>query len=334
MSWLALGASAVVQVIAAVVRSRGWWHVIRQARPAWCDLRYRDVALAQLGGMGWNAILPARAGDAVKIALVNRRLKDRRIAALASTLVPPALVEAAFTAILLVGLLAGGAMSLHAVKSVLPGPSAALIAGGALVVVLVAGFIFRRHLGKLVESVREGLSILAHPRILAVEVVPWQLAGRVLRLLAFALVLVAAGLPFGIAPALALMALQGATPSAGAAATAARIALLAAVLANVGAADVSAQHVAAVLAEAYGVTSVLNLAVSAAVIAWELRTASPKRILAYAKNQLQHARERSRRSKEPSAEEPYGPAVGRVPAPGPSTAAASAAPSTKASSLP
>jgi hypothetical protein len=295
VSWIALWASAFIQLIAAVVRARGWWHVVRRAHGrAWCDLRYRDVALAQVGGMGWNAILPAKAGEAVKVALVNRRLQDRRIAALASTLVPPAVVEAFFTVGLLVALAAAGVMNRETIKEVTPNAGTAVVAIGVAVVLVIAGFLARRHIGKLIESIREGLWILAQPRCLLTEVVPWTLAGRVLRLLAFALVMVAAGLPFGLGPAVALMALQGATPSAGAAATAARIALLAAVLSKVGGADVSATHVAEVLAAAYGITTVLNLAASGAVVAWELRTASPKKVYAYAKNSIDSAREKRR----------------------------------------
>jgi hypothetical protein len=39
--------------------------------------------------------------------------------------------------------------------------------------------------------------------------------------------------------------------------------------------------VAAALGAAYGVTAAVNLAVSAAVVAWLLRTASPRRIIGY-----------------------------------------------------
>jgi hypothetical protein len=80
------------------------------------------------------------------------------------------------------------------------------------------------------------------------------------------------------------MALQGATPSGGAAVTAARITLLAALLAGTGAADVSAARLAEALTASYGVTSAVNLAASAGVIAWLLRTISPRRIIAYARS--------------------------------------------------
>ena len=114
-------------------------------------------------------------------------------------------------------------------------------------------------------------------------------------MLAFALVLTAAGVPFGLGPALALMALQGVTPAAGAAVTAARTMLLAAVLAGTGAADVPPARVAEALAAAYGVTLVVNLAASAAVIALLLRTASPRRIIGYARSAVRTLqRERGR----------------------------------------
>jgi hypothetical protein len=301
MSWAALGGAAALQLFAGIVRVRAWFHVIRHSCPDASDLRYRDVVLAQLGGSGWNAVLPARAGDAVKIAIVSRSVPGRRLAMLAATLVPPALVEAAFTGLLVVGLLAAGVVSLQALTSTLPPAGTALVVAGAVCVGLVAALVFRRRLERLWHEVRSGLAILRQPPVVATRIVPWLVVGRVLRLFAFAFVLVAAGVPFALGPALALMALQGATPSAGAAATAARIALLAAVLAATGAADVPPADVAAALAAAYVSTTVVNLVVSAAVIAWLLRTTSPRRIIGYARSALQRLkRERARRWVSPT----------------------------------
>jgi hypothetical protein len=284
MSWSALGGAAALQLVAGIVRVRAWFHVIRHNCPEASGVRYRDVVLAHLGGSGFNAVLPARAGDAVKVALVSRRVPNRRLAFLASTLVPPALVEAAFTMLLLAGLLVASVVSVATLTSALPPVHMALVIVGAVCVAVVLALIFRRRLRRIVEEVRAGLAVLGRPGIIATRIVPWILAGRVLRLLAFALVLIAAGMSFGLGPALALMALQGATPSAGAAATAARIALLATVLAGTGAADVSAARVAEALAAAYGVTTVMNLAASGVVIAWLLRTTSPRRITGYARS--------------------------------------------------
>ena len=300
VGWLALGGAAALQLVAGIVRARAWFHVIHHSCPDTADVRYRDVVLAHLGGVGWNAVLPAHGGDAVKVVLASRRMPRRRLALLASTLVPPALVEAAFTVLLVAGLIAMGLVTLDVVTSGLPAAGTALIVAALVCIAIVAALFLRRRLNELAHEVRAGLAVLGRPRIVATRIVPWLLAGRALRLIAFALVLTAAGVPFGLAPALALMALQGATPSAGAAATAARIALIAAVLAGTGAADVSATRVAEALAAAYGVTSLVNLAVSGAVIAVLLGTTSPKRIAAYVKSVRQHVKQsRSRRLAAP-----------------------------------
>ena len=288
MSWLGLAAAAVLQLLAGTLRVRAWFHVIRHSWPGPTDLRYRDVVVAHLGGVGWNAILPAHTGDAVKVVIVNRRMPERRLALLASSLVPPGLVEAGFTVLLVVGLLVTGAVSVQMLTPGLPHGVVLLVAAGALCAALGVAFALRHRLRRLACNVRAGLAVLHQPRILCGCVVPWLLAGRVLRLLAFACVLPAAGLPFALAPALALMALQGATPSMGAAATAARIALLSAVLSQTGASDISAARVAAALAASYGVISVVNLVVSGVVVAWLLRTVSPRRILGYVKSALTH----------------------------------------------
>jgi hypothetical protein len=330
VSWMALGGAAVLQLVSGVVRMRAWFHVIHDASPDASDVRYRDVALAQIGGSGWNAILPARAGDAVKVALVSRRMPKRRLTLLAATLVPPALVEAAITVLLLAGLLANGLMSLKTLTSSLPGTTTVLILVGVVAAVLVAGVVFRRRLHQLLLNIRSGLAVLGHPKAMVKCVVPWVLLGRVVRLLSFALVLVAAGVPFGIVPALALMALQGATPSAGAAATALRITLLAGILSHTGASGVPATRIAEALAASYGVTSAVNLVASAAVIAWTLRTVSPRRIFRYARSSMQNLKrerktgdrpwKRSRPAEATSAPElaatstPEAPAVSHAPA--------------------
>ena len=310
MSWWALGGAAALQLVAGVLRARAWFHVIRDSCPEAAGLRYRDVVAAHLGGVGWNAVLPAHSGDAVKVVLVSRKLPGQRLATLAATLVPPALVEAAFAAMLLAGIVAAGLVSLKVLTSALPPAEAVLVIAAVVGLAFVAAVLCRSRLGKLPDNVRAGLAVLGRPRILATRVVPWLVAGRVVRLLAFALVLTVAGVSFGILPALALMALQGATPSAGAAATAARIALIAAVLAGTGATDVPATEVAEALAAAYGVTSVVNLAVSGLVVAWLLGTASPRRILAYGRSAAHGVRrERARPWAKPS------PVEGPRPAP-------------------
>lgn len=317
MSWVALGSAALLQLFSGVLRVRAWFHVIRHSCEDASELRYRDVVLAHLGGIGWNAVLPARTGDGIKVALVDRRIPGRHLATVISTLVPPAVVEAGFTILLVAGLIATSLVSMDVLTRTLPQASTVVLVAIVVCMGLIAAFVFRRRLKRLAHDVRAGLAVLSHPRIMGSRILPWLAAGRVVRLLAFALVLTAAGVPFGLAPALALMALQGATPSAGAAATAARIAVLSAVLAGTGAAHVPATHVAEALTAAYGITSVLNLVVSAAVIAWLLRTTSPRRVIGYARSALKRVRrERARPQAQPVPADAPGPRTlaGRQPA--------------------
>lgn len=148
--------------------------------------------------------------------------------------------------------MAASLVSLDALTSALPPGATAFAFAGAVCVLLAAAVVFHRRLERLLRDLRAGLSVLRRPRVMGTRVLPWLLAGRAVRLLAFALVLTAAGASFGLGPALVLMALQGATPSAGAVATAARIALLAVVLTGTGVTEGSPERVAETLAAAYG----------------------------------------------------------------------------------
>ena len=290
MSWLALGGATTLQLLAGIVRVRGWFHVIRQCSSEPRPVRYRDVAMAQLGGCGWNAVLPARAGDAVKVALVSRRLPATPLATLASTLVAPAVVDAGLTLVLVAALVAAGVIAPDHLTPDLPGAAAAPIMAGVACLGIAAGILFRRRARALAREIRCGLRVVGRPRFLATRVLPWQLGARALRLAALALVLMAGGMAFSIGPALALMALLGASPSLGPAATAMRIALLAGVFAALGGNEVPAQDVAAALVAWYAMSSVVNLAASGVVTAWVLRTLSPRCIFAYARTALCAAR--------------------------------------------
>jgi hypothetical protein len=283
VSWLALSAGALLQLLAGVVRVRGWFHVIRRCSPEGPGVRYRDVAAAHLGGCGWNAVLPARAGDAVKVALVKRCMPQTPLATVASTLAAPALVEAGFTVLLVGALFASGVLSPGDLSSPFRTLAPAPVLAALAAVCLASGWLLRRRVRRVLADARAGLAVIGQPLFMATRVLPWQGLARVLRLLALALVLVAAGVPFGLVPALGLMALQGATPTMAPAATAVRIALLAGIFTGT-AGDVAPGRVAAVLIAFYVVCSITNLAASAAVTAWVLRTVSPRRIVGYARS--------------------------------------------------
>jgi hypothetical protein len=114
-----LGAGLVLHLLADLVRNNGWFTVLRAARPDDVGLRRRDVQAAAFGGRGINALLPARAGDAVKIALLRRRAPDAQIATLAATLIPETLFELCVGLALLTCALSTGYLPVDAVADAL-----------------------------------------------------------------------------------------------------------------------------------------------------------------------------------------------------------------------
>ncbi|MGZ4386654.1 MAG: lysylphosphatidylglycerol synthase transmembrane domain-containing protein [Gaiellaceae bacterium] len=100
VKWEALGLALACQAIKLGFRSYAWRSILRAAYPAQ-RLKLRSVFGAYVAGVGVNAVVPARAGDVVKMYLVKQRLQDASYATLAPTLV----VETLFDFVVATGLL-------------------------------------------------------------------------------------------------------------------------------------------------------------------------------------------------------------------------------------
>src|SRR4051812_37973721 len=90
-------AGVAFSVLGGIVRMRAWHAALADAAPT---VRYRDVVVAHLGGAGFNGVIPAHGGDAVKLALLKRRVPEARFGQLLGSLAPPAAVEALLTPLL------------------------------------------------------------------------------------------------------------------------------------------------------------------------------------------------------------------------------------------
>ena len=75
------------------MRTRAWRNIIAAAYPE-PRVRWRNVLGAYLGGVGLNAITPARSGDVLKLFLVKRRVEGSTYPTLAATLVVETLFDA------------------------------------------------------------------------------------------------------------------------------------------------------------------------------------------------------------------------------------------------
>jgi len=296
--WVAVG--VVLYILAQVIRTRGWYTIIRAAYPAADGLRARDVTRAYLAGSGVNAIVPARGGDFVKLAIVHRRIPGSSYATLAATFVPETLFESAVGIGLVIWALARGFLPVPTTTGEFPSLDVSLIiehpvlcAVGAAALGALVWWLVRRMGGRL----RRGLAILRTPRRFLTGVASWQALARVVRLASLAAFMAAFELPVTPATVVLVMAAQGGGRiiPLGPASVGLRMAML-----SYGFVEVTGHEVdiAAITAFTVGVGTVLALAglvLAIVLLVREFETLSP--------------REAVRRARERFAPE----AAGRVP---------------------
>lgn len=280
----AIALGTVLYVLAQAVRTRGWFTILRAAYPDARHMRARDVMCAYLAGSGINAIVPARGGDLLKLAMVHRRIDGASYTTLAATFLPETLFETAFGIALVVWALAMGFLPVPTATGELPAVDVSLFlshpvaSGVALVIVGGLGWWLVRRVKR---KVGRGIAILATPRRFIAGVASWQALARVIRLGSFAAFMAAFHLPVTPATVVLVMAAQGAgriIPLAPASAGL-RLAML-----SYGFVEVTGHQVdiAAITAFAFGVGAILaavGLALGLTLIAVEFGTLNPRRVL-------------------------------------------------------
>jgi uncharacterized membrane protein YbhN (UPF0104 family) len=189
--WDALGIAVGCHLLKLVAVSRAWRNVVAAAYPE-ARVSWPRMFAAYVAGTGVNAIVPARGGDVVKLAIAKRRVEGATYTTLAATIVLMTLFDS----------VVAGAFVLWAVTlGVLPGldvlpdlpsfdfgwflrhPRLGLaLVGGVLVLLLAGGVWAARKIEEFWRRVRQGFAILAdRPRYLR-KVVLWQLVDWSLRL--------------------------------------------------------------------------------------------------------------------------------------------------------
>lgn len=297
--WLLAG--VVLYVLHQVVRTRGWFHIIRAAYPQSTELRARDVALAYLAGAGLNAVIPARGGDVAKLYLIRRRAPEMSWSTLVATFLPETLFETVFTVGLVIWALARGFLPIPTAPGELPSLDVSvflqhpILASGIAAAVAAAGVLafeaVRPRAARLFGRMHQGLVILGRPVDFLRHVASWQALGRVIRLAALACFMAAFALPVTLSTVILVMAAQGggriipvAPASAGL-----RIAML-----TYGFVEVTGQavDVASITAFTFGVAATLlitGLAISITILGGELGTASPRRMVRRMRFRLREA---------------------------------------------
>jgi hypothetical protein len=224
----ALGRADVVLLLAAVSLhvcaqvSRGIaWRGVLSA--SWPGVTRRRAVAWHLCGAGLTGVLSARGGDAVRIALAKRDLRDASWPALAGTLAAEGSFEGAFGLVIALVAVSVGVGTIDAASPAL------VVAVAAVAVAATAALATRSaRVRRFVHEVGRGLAVLRRPRCWLCRVLPWQLLARALRLGALTCFLLAFGLPAAPAVVLAACVAQGSgamlpLPGAGPAAVAATL---------------------------------------------------------------------------------------------------------------
>jgi Lysylphosphatidylglycerol synthase TM region len=216
--WVVAG--VILYEASQVVRTRGWFNILRATYPDARSLRARDVTGAYLAGVGLNAVLPARGGDFLKLFMVRRRLPSARYPTLVATFLPETLFECLCGIALVVWALTRGFLPVPVAPNELPELDVSFILGqpllsaaGAAVLAICAVLlarVLRRRWAGLGTRLRQGLAILSHPREFVLGVASWQALGRLIRLGGLACFMAALGLPLTPGTAVLVMAAQGA----------------------------------------------------------------------------------------------------------------------------
>jgi hypothetical protein len=297
--WLVAG--VLLHGLHQVIRSRGWFTIIRAAYPDAPDVRARDVTCAYLAGTGLNGVVPARGGDLAKLYLVRRRVPQASWSTLAATLVPETLFETAVGVGLVMWALTAGFlpapaspadMSALYFSAVIEHPLLAAV--GALAASVAAAVlvrVLRRRARSLWAHVIRGLAILQSPRRFACGVVSWQLLGRILRLGSLACFIAAFGLPVTLGTAVLVMAAQGAgriIPLA-AASTGLRIAMLAYGFNAIAGEPVDLARVTAFSIGVGTTVSASGLAIAILILGRQLDSRSPRAIVSRLRERLEEA---------------------------------------------
>jgi uncharacterized protein (TIRG00374 family) len=171
--------------------SRAWRNVLAAAYPAE-RVPYRSVLAAYVAGVGTNAIVPARAGDVLRLYLTHRAIPGATYTTLVSSTAVLAIVDMTLASLLFLWALTQGLLPSFDSLPDLPGfefawlfgnPAAAqvlvLLAVFALVVVVVWA---RYRIDDFAHRIGQAFAVMRPPRRWLRTVVPWQLGDWALRL--------------------------------------------------------------------------------------------------------------------------------------------------------
>jgi uncharacterized membrane protein YbhN (UPF0104 family) len=183
--WLALAIALAFQLARLLARTPAWRNMIRASYPE-LKIPRRTILGAYLAGVGVNAVVPARAGDLLKVYLVRHRVEETSYPTLGATLVLETLFDSVVAGGILIWALTIGVLPSLGVLPHLPQVDwswplrhkwEALVIGLVwLAVLILFAVIAVGRVREFKHRVRQGFAILGDRGRFARQVVTWQAA--------------------------------------------------------------------------------------------------------------------------------------------------------------
>jgi uncharacterized protein (TIRG00374 family) len=189
----ALGLAIVAHLLKTMCTSRAWRNALAASYPEQ-PVPWRSIYAAYLSGVGVNAIIPARAGDAVRLYLTHRAIPGSTYTTLASTLPVLSFFDGAMALLIFLYALTLGVLPGVGALGSLPGFDFGFFAANVefTVVLLIALTIFgivgffwlRLHVAEFKHRVGQGLAVMRDRTRYLREVALWQAGDWTLRFVA------------------------------------------------------------------------------------------------------------------------------------------------------
>jgi glycosyltransferase 2 family protein len=194
IGWGAFAVALFLWAGMLLARSHGWANALRASYP---DSRVdeRFITASFLAGAGFNAFLPARAGDAVKILLAKKSIPGSSYPAVASSFAVLAPFDTAIGILVLLYAITLGLLPALPEVPHLPAfeiafwadhPQLLMFALTALGIAAIVLFaVLARRAEAFWQHLKQGVVILTNPRRYLREVASWQMVGWLCRFAAF-----------------------------------------------------------------------------------------------------------------------------------------------------
>lgn len=208
-----LALALVLQIGTLAFRALAWRGVLTAAYPR-RRIPVFSLGCAYAAGVALNAYLPARGGEAAKVALARAQIPGSSIPTLAASLSVVMLVDALLGGSFVIALWASGVLPSLPALPAIPGLGLAPVffgvaAAGAVALALVARR-FATALRRALDSAALGLAVLRTPTLYLRKVLPFQLAAWACRIGVVYLVLQAFRIDAGLETAALVVVLNGA----------------------------------------------------------------------------------------------------------------------------